>query len=133
VRLEAQVRIPSLGAPAEEGALPSIPLPTMVDLPAPGLLDGRAVPVVTRPFASRVAWRVTLPKDACKAEGQDVAVQNDLGAFRQKLAVQGKVLVLERGTELRRRWIDPVAFPALKEIALAESRTNKRRLRLKCG
>lgn len=133
VKLEAKVRVPSLGVSAGDSGLPMIPLPNMVDLPAPGLLDGRSVPVVTRPFASRVAWRVTLPKGACKAEGQDLTVQNDLGAFRQKIAVQGKVLVLERGTELRRRWIEPAAFPALKEIALAESRTNKRRLRLTCG
>jgi cellulose synthase operon protein C len=133
VRLEADVRLPSLGAPAEAGALPTIPLPSLVDLPAPGLLDGRTVPVVTAPFASRVAWRVTLPREACKAEGQDVAVQNGLGAFHQTIAVQGKVLVVERGTDLRQRWIDPDAFPALKEIALAEARTNKRRLRLTCG
>ena len=133
VKLEAKVRLPSLGAPAEAGALPAIPLPAMVDMPAPGLLDGRAVPVVARPFASRVAWRVALPRDACKVEGQDVTVENNLGAFRQTIAFQGKVLVLDRATELRQRWIDPAAFPALKEIALAEARTNKRRLRLTCG
>ncbi len=132
VRLEAKVRVPSLGVSAGESALPAIPLPYMVDMPASGLLDGRSVPLVLRPFASRVAWRVTLPRDACKVEGQDVTVQNDLGAFRQQLAVKGRVLVLERGTELRQRWIDPAAFPTLKEIALAESRTNKRRLRLTC-
>ncbi len=132
VRLDATVRLPSLGTLAE-GQMPLVPMPSMIEMPAPGLLDGRAVPVVTRPFASRVAWRVTLPRDACKAEGQDVAVANDLGAFGQKIAVQGKVLVLERSADLRRRWIDPAAFPALKEIALAESRTNKRRLRLTCG
>jgi hypothetical protein len=133
VKLEAKVRIPALGSPAEAGALPPIPLPSMVDLPAPSLLDGRTVPVVTRAFASRVAWRVTLPRDACKVEGQDVAVQNDLGAFHQKVTIQGKVLALERGTDLRQRWIDPAGFPALKEIALAEARANKRRLRLTCG
>jgi cellulose synthase operon protein C len=133
VKLEANVRLPSLGAPVEEGALPTIPLPSLIDLPAPGLLDGRTVPVVSRPFASRVAWRVTLPRDACKAERQDVAVQNGLGSFRQTVAVQGKVLIVERGTDLRQRWIDPASFPALQEIALAESRTNRRRLRLTCG
>jgi hypothetical protein len=105
----------------------------MVELPSSGLLDGRALPVVETPFASRVTWRVTLPRDACKAEGQDVNVTNDVGAFRQTVAVHGRELLLERGTELRQRWIDPAAFPALKEIGLAESRTNKRRLRVNCG
>ena len=133
VKLEAKVRVPSLGSPAEDGALPPIPLPSMVDLPAPGLLDGRTQPVVTPAFASRVAWRVTLPSDGCKSEGQEVAVENDLGAFHQKVGVQGRVLTLERGTDLRQRWIDPARFPALKEIALAEARANKRRLRLTCG
>jgi hypothetical protein len=132
VTLEAKVNIPALGA-AGEGTLPPLPVPSMVDLPSSGLLDGRTLPVVETPFASRVTWRVTLPVDACKSEGQDVEVRNDLGAFHQKVAVKGRDLTLERGTELRQRWIDPAAFPALKEIALAESRTNKRRLRVSCG
>jgi hypothetical protein len=132
VKLEAKVGIPSLGA-AGEGALPPLPVPSMTDLPSSGLLDGRTLPVVETPFASRVTWRVTLPADACKSEGQEVTVRNDLGAFHQKVAIQGRELTLERGTELRQRWIDPAAFPALKEIALAESRTNKRRLRVSCS
>jgi transglutaminase-like putative cysteine protease len=132
VKLEAKVNIPSLGAGAE-GALPPLPVPAMIELPSSGLLDGRVLPVVETPFASRVTWRVTLPRDACKAEGQDVTVKNDLGTFRQTVAVQGRELTLERDSELRQRWIDPTAFPALKEIGLAESHANKRRLRLSCG
>ena len=62
----------------------------MIELPSSGLLDGRALPVVETPFASRVTWRVTLPRDACKAEGQDVDVTNDVGAFHQTVAVQGR-------------------------------------------
>ncbi len=131
VTLEAKVSVPALGA-AGEGALPPLPVPSMIDLPSSGLLDGRTLPVVETPFASRVTWRVTLPTDACKSEGQDVEVKNDLGAFRQKVAVKGRELTLERATELRQRWIEPAGFPALKEIALAESRTNKRRLRVSC-
>lgn len=129
--LEAKVKIPAAGSPME-GALPAIPLPSMTDLPAPGLLDGRTLPVVAAPFASRLDWKVNLPNDACKAEGQDVAVDNEISAFHQKIAVSGKVLAIERRSDLKRRWIDPAAFPALKEAALAEHRTNKRRLRVSC-
>lgn len=132
VRLEAKVKIPSLGSPAEEG-LPTIPLPGLVELPPPGLLDGRTVPVVTSPFSSRVTWKVSLPREDCKSESPEVKAENGLGAFRQKVAVEGRTLVLEREAELRQRWIDPPAFPDLKEIALAEARTNKRRLRVSCG
>jgi transglutaminase-like putative cysteine protease len=130
-RLDAKVKIPTLGA-STEGTLPAIPLPGMTEIPAPGLLDGRAVPLVDTPFVSRVTWRVTLPKDGCKSDTADVDVRNDLGAFHQTVALKGRELTLERTSELRRRWIDPGAFPALKEIGLAESRTNKRRLRLGC-
>ena len=89
--------------------------------------------MVEEPFATRVTWKVTLPRDACKAETADVAVQNAVGAFHQTVAVHGRELAIERSAELRQRWMDPAAFPALKEIGLAEARTNKRRLRISCG
>ena len=133
VRLEAKVKVPSLGSPAEPGGLPTIPLPSQIELPPAGLLDGGTVPVVGQPFSSRVTWKVNLPRADCKPESPDVKAENALGAFHQKVTVEGRTLVLERETELRQRWIDPPAFPALKEIALAESRTNKRRLRVSCG
>ncbi len=132
VRLDARVRIPPPGA-VEAGMLPAIPVPGVVDLPPPGLLDGRILPVVEQPFATRVSWKVNLPRDACKAETADVAVQNAVGAFHQTVAVHGRQLAIERTAELRQRWVEPAAFPALKEIGLAEARTNKRRLRVSCG
>lgn len=132
VKVEAQVSLPALGAAAEAGALPPIPMPGRTELPSPGLLESRTQPVVASPFSSRTTWHVTLPNDGCKPEGQDVTVGNDVGAFRQTTAVQGRLLVVERQSELRRRWIESAAFPALKEVSLAESRANKRRLRLSC-
>ncbi len=133
VRLEATVKIPPLGVAAAEGGLPALPLPSQIDLPPPGLLDGRTVPVMGSPFANQITWKVTLPREDCASENPDVAVENSVGAFQQKVAVEGRTLLLNRKTELRQRWIDPSAFPALKEIALAEARTNKRRLRVRCG
>ncbi len=119
--------------PYHRGAVPQVPVPALDGLPAPGLLDNRELPLVARPFVSQVTWTVELPEDGCPpAAGQDVAVENDLGSFRQSMKVEGRKLVLERRTELRRRWIEPAAFPALKELALAELRAGKRRLRLEC-
>jgi hypothetical protein len=130
VTLEAKVRIPASGV--STGALPPLPLPSTTILPAPGLLDNRTVPVVSMPFTDQVTWRINLPKDSCSVEAQEVAVANEVGAFRQTVKVEGKTLTLERNAGLHQRWIDPAAFPALKEVSLAESRTNKRRLRVGC-
>jgi hypothetical protein len=97
------------------------------------VLDGRELPVVADPFSTQVTWSVTLPQDGCPpASGQEQTVENDLGSFRQSFKLDGRKLVLERRSELRRRWIEPAAFPALKEISLAEHRASKRRLRVEC-
>jgi transglutaminase-like putative cysteine protease len=117
----------------EPGSVPQLPVPALTDMPAPGVLEGRELPVVADPFSSQVTWSVTLPQDGCPpASGQEQTVENDLGSFRQSFKLDGRKLVLERRSELRRRWIEPAAFPALKEISLAEHRASKRRLRVEC-
>lgn len=117
----------------EPGSVPQLPVPTLTRMPAPGVLDGRELPVVADPFSTQMTWTVTLPQDGCPpSEGQELAVENDLGSFRQSFKLDGRKLTLERRSELRRRWIEPAAFPALKEISLAEHRTSKRRLRVEC-
>ena len=117
----------------EPGSVPQLPVPSLTGMPAPGVLDGRELPVVADPFSTQVTWSVTLPQDGCPpAAGQEQTVENDLGSFRQSFQLDGRKLTLERRSELRRRWIEPAAFPALKEIALAEHRASKRRLRLEC-
>lgn len=117
----------------EPGSVPPLPVPSLTDMPAPAVLDGRELPVVADPFSTQVTWSVTLPQDGCPpASGQEQTVENDLGSFRQSFKLDGRKLTLERRSELRRRWIEPAAFPALKEISLAEHRASKRRLRLEC-
>ena len=131
--LTARVRLPASVAAVEPGAWPALTLPQGSGLPAASLLDGRELPVVMAPYVSEIAWRVELPGGACPpAEGQNVAVENDLGGFRQKVTFEAGRLHLERRTELRRRWIEPGDFAPLKEISLAEHRSGKRRLRGEC-
>jgi hypothetical protein len=130
--LTARLRL-VLPQPWEAGSVPSFPVPALTEMPAPGVLDGRELPVVAEPYSAGMTWSVTLPQDACPpAAGQDLSVENDLGTFRQSFKLEGRKLTLERRSELRRRWIEPAAFPALKEVALAEHRASKRRLRVEC-
>lgn len=117
----------------EPGTVPQLPVPALSGMPAPGVLDGRELPVVADPFATEVTWSVTLPQEGCPpASGQELAVENDLGSFRQSFKLDGRKLTLERRSELRRRWIEPASFASLKEISLAEHRASKRRLRVEC-
>jgi len=102
-------------------------------MPSLGVLDDRDLPVVAAPLTEELSWSVTLPAGNCPpAPGQDVEVSNALGSYRQKVSLAGTKLTVERRSELRKRWIEPADFPALKEVALAESRTGKRRLRGEC-
>jgi transglutaminase-like putative cysteine protease len=140
--LAMKVRLPAPAAGSEPG-WPALTVPGETGgLPAASLLDGRVLPIVTAPHVREISWGVALPGDDCKpADGQDVKVENALGAFHQKVIYEpadlgnpggpGRVR-LERRTELKRRWIEPADFAPLKEISLAEHRSGKRRLRGVC-
>ncbi|HEX3525627.1 MAG TPA: transglutaminase domain-containing protein [Thermoanaerobaculia bacterium] len=131
--LTANVRLPAPSTPSSPGGWPAYALSAVAVMPSLGVLDDRELPVVASPFTEELAWTVTLGDGACPpAPGQDVEVSNSLGSYRQKVSLAGTKLTVERRSELRKRWIEPADFPALKEIALAESRTGKRRLRWEC-
>jgi hypothetical protein len=131
--LTARVLLPASAAAPGPGDWPAFSIPPGNGLPAPALFDGRELPIVTSPYVSEIVWGMELPGDACPpAQDQNVAVENDLGGFRQKVTFEPGRLHLERHTELRRRWIDPADFAPLKEISIAESRSGKRRLRGEC-
>jgi transglutaminase-like putative cysteine protease len=137
LRISARVQIPGfLPVSSGGGGGPvggSFQPPSFRGLPAPGLLEGRTVPMVLTPEVTRSVWRLQLPEGSCPPAAQDAAVENDLGSFHQKVAMEGTLLTVERRAELKSRWIEPARFPALKELALAEYRAGKRLVRLDCG
>ena len=131
--LTANVRLPAPPVPPSPEGWPAYTLPPLAVMPSLGVLDDRTLPVVAAPFTEELSWSVTLPTGVCPpAPGQDVQVSNALGSFSQKVSLVSTKLTVERRSELRKRWIEPADFPALKEVALAESRTGKRRLRWEC-
>lgn len=131
--LTANVRLPAPPTSPSPGGWPAYTLPPLAVMPSLGVLDDRDLPVVAAPLTEELSWSVTLPAGNCPpARGQDVEVSNALGSYRQKVSLAGTKLTVERRSELRKRWIEPADFPALKEVALAESRTGKRRLRGEC-
>ena len=117
-----------------DSPLPSLQLPGLGAFPEARILDDREVPVVLSPREAVTTWRLRLPEGWCPPRAQVAEVDNEVGFFHQTTAVDpsASMVVVERRVGIRRRWIEPDAFPALKELALAESRAHRRRIRLEC-
>lgn len=126
----AEVSVPGL-VPA--GGSTSFALPALSGTPSVSILDERTEPVVLAPGVSRERWTVTLPRQGCRPETEDVEVETAVGSYRQTATAEGAVLTVERDLTLSARWVEPDGFAALKELSLAETRAKKRRLRLACG
>jgi hypothetical protein len=90
------------------------------------------VPVVLDPGVTEVEWKLNLPEGWCLPEAETVEAANALGRFRQTVETRGRAVLLRRETDIARRWAEPEDLPALRELALAEHRAAKRRVRLAC-
>jgi hypothetical protein len=139
LRISARVQIPGFlpgggsGGSSGGSSAGSFQPASLHGMPAPGLLEGRTVPMVLTPEVTRSVWRLQLPEKSCPPAAQDSAVENSLGSFHQKVTMEGGLLTVERRAELKSRWIEPDRFPALKELALAEYRAGRRLVRLECA
>ncbi len=111
----------------------SFKVPSLMSTPEPQVMTDRQVPVVVPPHLTETIWRIRLPEGSCLPREQKQEVENQVGTFRQTVTMgeEGSITI-HRRTELRQRWIEPELFPALEELALAEHRANRRRIRLEC-
>ncbi len=109
--------------------LPGLPL-----WPAPrDLVADRVDPAVLLPGVFRTSWQIRLPNPACVPDVEPVALESPLGHFRQTVEDQGEgLIVVTREAAIRARWIEPDGIGEVRDLALAEHRTLRRRLRLRC-
>lgn len=110
----------------------SFHLPSLSRTPPTSILDDRSVPVVVDAGESRERWTLALPRDGCRPDSDDVSVETPAGSYHQSMTVEGKHLQVDRSLVLTHRWIESELFDALRDLALAETRSKKRRLRLVC-
>ncbi len=116
------------------GSRPSFQLAGLGAAPEPREIAGREVALVLRPRSVETTWNVVLPQGWCRPRPGEIRVENDVGLFSQSIrhSESGNGVKIERKVELRRRWVEPESLPALHELALAERRAAKRRIRLVC-
>ncbi len=106
----------------------------LAPMPAPGLLEERTQPVILRAGSLRTEWRLELPGGWCPPKASEVAIDNEVGSFfRRVSAPEPGVVQVERVVTIVESWVDPTAFSALRELALAETRADRRRVRLRCS
>jgi hypothetical protein len=116
------------------GALPSLGLPDLGVLPAPSALEERTLAVVLGPRRESLSLALELPPDLCAPAAEDAGVGNAAGRFARRVRVTGRrSLTLEHDTEIGQRWYEPAELPALREVALAAHRAQRRRLRVDCA
>ncbi len=113
---------------------PTFQLQSLRATPEPRQLDELDSALAYAAREVQTSWRLTLPEGWCPPRTETKKVENALGSFRQFVGLTpGGRVAVERGSSLRRRWIEPAELPALKELALAEYRASRRRIRLVCG
>jgi hypothetical protein len=126
----AAIQLPALRQ--GEGDRPTLALPAFTALPEPRHLSERALPLLLTPGVLEVLWKVHLPP-GCRAEATELEAANAIGRVEVALTSDEASFTLTRRTEIAARWLEASEAPKLAELALAEHRSARRRLRLECS
>jgi len=132
VTLSARVSLDDGWIPAQ-GMQRSFILPAWRMAPEPRHLTGRKEPMVLDPGRIEAHWKIDLAGSGCKVEVRTTEVANNVGSFNESIRTEGEILRVIRTTELHERWVEPGEVAAVAELALAEFRAARRRIRLACG
>lgn len=110
----------------------SFRVPSVTRTPETAVLNERKIPIVLSPVDSEMTWRLRMPNGWCPVRTREVSVENAIGSYTETVTQQGNTIEVRRNIRVDQRWIDPEEFEALRELSLAEHRSNKRRVRLRC-
>jgi hypothetical protein len=102
-------------------------------MPPPSRLDDIETTLHYGIHQFRTVWTLKMPPEVCLPTAGEQAEENPLGIYRQVIRHgDGHSLQVDRFAEMRQNFVDPEHFEALKSLALAEHRAQRRRIRLKC-
>ena len=101
--------------------------PSLADLDA---LEG--YDAALSPTAARYRSRLHLPEGHCPPRERDDRIENAAGQFRHTVAMSDHVLEVSQEAVLARAWHNVEQLPELRELAVAEHRASRRRLRFQC-
>ncbi len=112
---------------------PAFVLHSLRAAPEPRLLEDLDVAVAYPAREIETHWRLDLPEGWCPPRSETQSVDNAAGSFKQVVGMTpGGRVAVERSTRLDQPWLEVEQLDDLKEIALAEHRASRRRIRLRC-
>lgn len=118
---------------AGRASSPSFQLVSLQAMPSPRRLEGLDTTLRHGIHQFRTVWTLKVPPEMCLPVAAEKTEDNTLGTFRQVIRqMEGHTLQVDRFGEMRQNFVDFEDLEALKSLALAEHRTQRRRIRLKC-
>lgn len=130
ITLKAHVRVGNAIEGTSERK--SFQVASVTRTPETAVLAERKIPIVLNPVDSEMTWRLRMPNGWCPVRAREVTVENAIGSYAETVSQEGNTIEVRRNVRVDQRWIDPEEFAALRELSLAEHRSNKRRIRLRC-
>ena len=132
LRLGAEIELPS--AVRGEAGRRWMRLGSLGSLPGSRELSDRGgMPVALSPGFNRTQWRLSLPESWCPAKASEEEAVNGVGQVLSRIGTGERAeLLVERETRVHRRWVEGASLPLLRELAIAENRFAKRRVKLEC-
>jgi len=100
--------------------------------PEPRDLEERIAPISLSPGVRVTSWTLELPATWCPPQPRRDTVDNEVGSLTFSVEDLDGSVAVEHRLELRESFVDGADVGPLQEIALAEHRASKRRVRLRC-
>jgi hypothetical protein len=114
------------------GSERSFVLPGLPGTPSGSTFDPPAERLPLAAGVTEASWRLRLPWEGCTVSAA-AAADSPTASFTQQARVDGRLLSVERRTEVAAREARGEELAALQRVAVAEQRALKRRVRLSCG
>ncbi|MEM1181337.1 MAG: DUF3857 domain-containing protein [Acidobacteriota bacterium] len=116
-----------------DASLEQLRLPTPDLFPALQDLDAvEGLTAALSPAAMRYRTRLHLPEGLCPPRDRRRSAVTEAGHFKQEISTAAGVVSVDYDAVLFRAWHPPDTLEALRELAVAEHRASRRRLRFRC-
>ena len=130
LKVRATIQVP--GLVRGEGARRMLRVDGLGLFPDQRFVEDRTFPMALRAGTRSTRWKLRLPPGWCAPQPFEERVENDVGFVLSRVEHDEGTATITREAALHRSWIGPEHFEQLLELAVSETRTSRRNIRLRC-